>query len=57
MPFGYASVAMGFLADVLLFGTEFTLLAVLGIGFTSAGLLGSFLSEKLEQKKSEGVTP
>ena len=44
MPFGYISVAMGFLADVYLFGTHFTALAVVGMILTSAGLLGNFLS-------------
>ena len=51
MPFGYVSVAIGFLADVILFGTQFTGLAIFGMIMTSAGLLGNILSEKLEVKK------
>lgn len=56
MPFGYVSVAVGFLADVLLFGTQFTTLTVVGMVLTSAGLMGNFLSEKFE-KKEEGAKP
>ena len=44
MPFGYVSVAVGFLADVLLFDTSFTFLSILGMLLTSAGLLGNYLS-------------
>ena len=53
MPFGYVSVACGFLADVFLFGTSFTLLAVVGMTLTSAGLLGSYLNEKFGNKSGE----
>jgi drug/metabolite transporter (DMT)-like permease len=45
MPFGYASIVTSFLADVYLFGTEFTLLPILGIVLTSIGLLGKYLIE------------
>ena len=44
MPFGYVSIAVGFVADVVLFGTQFTVLAIVGMILTSAGLLGNFLS-------------
>lgn len=40
MPFGYASVMVGFVADVVLFGTTFKLLQIVGILLTSVGLLG-----------------
>lgn len=43
MPFGYIGVATGFLADVYLFGTEFTFTTILGIFLTSGGLLSGFL--------------
>ena len=44
MPFGYVSIAVGFIADVVLFSTQFTVLAIIGMILTSAGLLGNFLS-------------
>jgi drug/metabolite transporter (DMT)-like permease len=48
-PFGYVSVAVGFLADVFLFNTKFTLLAVLGIVLTSAGLLAEYLNARFKE--------
>lgn len=43
MPFGYVGVITGFLIDLYLFGTEFTMITVLGIFLTSGGLLSGFL--------------
>ena len=53
MPFGYVSVACGFLADIFLFGTSFTLLAIVGMMLTSAGLLGSYLNDKFGNKSGD----
>lgn len=39
MPLGYIAVVLGFLADVYLFDTKFTILPVIGMFLTSAGLL------------------
>ena len=46
MPFGYVSVVAGFLADVFLFKTQFQFLAVVGMIFTSVGLLGEYLKSR-----------
>ena len=61
MPFGYASVVVSFLADVYLFDTDFSLLPVVGMLLTSAGLMSGYLKDsagkevkKEEQKKIEG---
>lgn len=43
MPFAYAGIITGFLADLYLFHTSFTLLAVLGILLTGSGLLGNLI--------------
>ena len=51
MPLGYASVVVGFWADVYLFGNEFTTLTVVGMFLTSAGLLSGYLKNK--DKKSD----
>ena len=51
MPLGYASVVVGFWADVYLFGIEFTTLTVVGMFLTSAGLLSGYLKNK--DKKSD----
>ena len=45
MPFGYASVVVSFLADVYLFDTNFSLLPVVGMFLTSAGLLSGYLKD------------
>ena len=50
MPFGYCGVATGFIADVYLFGTQFTLLSAIGIFLTSGGLLSGFLLQKKDQR-------
>lgn len=49
-PFAYAGIVTGFLADVYLFQTEFSLMAVLGMLLTSSGLLGKFLMEREQLK-------
>ena len=46
MPFGYVGVATGFLADIYLFDTSFTLLTFMGVVLTSGGLLSGFLLHK-----------
>jgi drug/metabolite transporter (DMT)-like permease len=46
MPLGYVSVLIGFWADVSLFDTQFTLLSVVGMMLTSAGLLSGYLLSK-----------
>lgn len=46
MPFGYVGVAAGFVADVYLFDTSFSVISVLGIFLTSGGLLSGFLLHK-----------
>ena len=43
MPFGYAGVLVGFCGDVVLFGTQFTLIPIVGIVMTSSGLLSGYL--------------
>ncbi len=43
MPLGYLTVAVGFVADVYLFGTRFTFFPIIGILLTSAGLLTDLL--------------
>jgi len=43
MPFGYLGVATGLLADLYLFGTQFTFLTTCGIFLTSGGLLSGYL--------------
>ena len=43
MPFGYMTVLVSFWADVYLFGTEFTLLPIVGMLLTSIGLLSGYL--------------
>jgi drug/metabolite transporter (DMT)-like permease len=42
MPFGYASVATGFIADMYIFDTTIGLIPAIGIILTSTGLLGEF---------------
>ena len=46
MPFGYIGVVMGFIADIYLFGTSFTVYSVVGIFLTSSGLFSGFLVSK-----------
>lgn len=49
MPLGYISVIVGFLADVYLFDTNFTILPVIGMFLTSAGLLTDIILSKTKQ--------
>lgn len=55
MPFGYVSVVAGFLADIFLFKTQFSFLAIVGMALTSVGLLGEYLKsrDKVELSSSE----
>ena len=46
MPLGYASIVLGFWADVYLFGNEFSTITVIGMFLTSAGLLSGYLKNK-----------
>ena len=50
MPFGYVSVTFGFFADVFLFNTSFTLISVVGMILTSAGLMTEYLMSKFNNK-------
>ena len=52
MPFGYVTVVIGFIADIYLFGTKFSLLGAVGIVLTSTGLLSGYLITK--PKKDNG---
>ena len=43
MPFGYAGVATGFLADIYMFDIDFTYLSMIGVFLTSGGLFSEYL--------------
>lgn len=51
MPLGYLTVAVGFVADVYLFGTRFTFFPIIGILLTSAGLLTDLLVNRQQDKE------
>ena len=57
MPFGYVAVMIGFVADVYLFDTDFSWLAIIGIMLTSSGLLSGYLVSKSEVKKDNENKP
>ena len=53
MPFGYVAIMFGFIADIYLFKTEFSWLAVIGIILTSSGLLSGYLVSKSVEKDKQ----
>ncbi len=57
MPFGYAGVATGFLADIYMFKIEFTYLSTIGVFLTSGGLFSEYLISRsqTEIKPNESI--
>jgi drug/metabolite transporter (DMT)-like permease len=43
MPMGYISIVVAFASDILIFGSNFDWLSILGMILTSAGLLSKLL--------------
>lgn len=43
MPFGYISIVLACISDILIFDAHFDWLAILGMVLTSCGLLSKFL--------------
>jgi drug/metabolite transporter (DMT)-like permease len=43
MPFGYISIVLAFISDIVLFDAHFDWLSIFGMALTSCGLLSKFL--------------